>query len=260
MAGTLASLEYIQSGDEGSEWYNKVNNNALKIETAFGGGLSEVGHRHDILNIDGLSLELNNKASFTELESGLATKADLGHTHEGSEVNVTHKGVTKTLQEALNSVQSSIDGLSVEAVLSAIYFSGTGANSPIVTALLSLSATAFGVFTVDYYFDNVEGSNDFTNAIHLTLSSSQIVIVKPSFEEDSNQQYLHIRAMFTNVASQSGAYFTVSQLILKYAKDLTVEEIGDYIITSPEIRSAIVRDLVGRKDFRSDIASQVNSL
>ncbi len=243
-------LQDIVSGDVGSVWYNKINNNNDILETAVN-SKSDIGHTHTKANITDFT-HTHVVDDITDFDT---------QTYTGSQVIVAHQGVSKTVQNALDTIQGYIDGLVVSATVSNVYFLGSDSNSSIVTALLSLSATAFGLFTVKWIWDNSPTTSDFSSASTMTGMNSQVLIPKPSTGWDgSNQQYLHLNVVFTNASSTSGTALTVHNLVTKFSKDLTAEEISDIIINTPSFLQAVAGNLASSRSFRNAIATEVNSL
>lgn len=244
------TLDNIVSGDVGIGWYGKINNNNDILETAVN-SKSDIGHTHTKTNIT----DFSHTHTVSEI-TDFATQ-----TYTGSDVIVAHQGVSKTVQNALDAIQGYIDGLVVSASVSNVYFLGSGANDSIVTALMELSATAFGLFTVQWLWDNSPTTSDFSSASVMTGMNSQVLIPKPSTGWDgSNQQYLHLRIVFTNASSTSGTATVVHQLVTKYSKDITAQEIADIIVGTPSFMQAVASDIASRRSFRSDIATRVNDL
>lgn len=262
MAGTLAPLENIVNGDVGLDWYGKINTNNDKIESAFGGGLSPVGHTHEITNVSGLQDELNLKATSASLTSGLSTKANTVHSHTGDQLTVSISGSNVTVQDAITNILNYTGGLTSEATITGFEISGEDTNSASLTIMVALSAQTFGSYRVWIKFDTDSGTPDFSSVPYADSMTGVISINKPSDGYNvSSQMYMHLKVSFVNAGeTQSPSILTSNVLFNKYSKDLTVEEIGDYLVGSAEIRSAIVADLIGRKDFRSAIATQINSM
>lgn len=239
----------IESGDVGSEWYNKVNTNTTNIVSALA-SCTEIGHRH----------MRNDITDFFHTHTVSHITDFANQTYTGDKVIVSHEGESKTVQEAIGTIQSYIEGLVVSAVINNITFLGEGSDSSIVTAVIGLSAAAFGLFTIKWVWSNTSSTPDFSSAPVMTGMNSQIFFPKPSTGYVNNQQYLHLRVVFTNASNTSGIAANAYALVTKWAKDVTAQEIADLIVGTPSFMQAVASDIASRRSFRSDIATRVNDI
>lgn len=220
----------IIQNETGANARTKTNDALTLLETTIN-GKSETTHNHD------------------------SVYAPISHTHTASQVSYNSSDVNTTL----NSILSSIAGMTASVNISEIQCTGLDDLFSSLNVLALLSGRAIGTFSFNYYFDQNSTGSSFTGTEY-PVQNGQMLISKPtSGYNANNQQYLHVRIRFYNLANVLGSESVAHILFTKALTGITAKDIVEEINNNTTTVRLLAKEISSDSVAMSNLSNQINN-